>query len=263
MKKQFKFLFYFSIFSSFYSVQNSKVFAQDEFDFDEDEGEETFGNEIDKALDENPNSEQPNSEEDVNIGYDLGNQKPKGTKTNSQKTSKKIPREQLAILRGLYSELGIGPVLPFSPGKLAPGSPLNGDFILGTGSNFHLALGVDFQKNIGIKFVGGGIQLPGESQGPNKEFVRDFSGSYFGGLLTLSLPIKSRSVFGLHIGGGILKEEHLIEKEISNFMLMGQLRYDYYVHVRHFSIGVGANLLKPSNPSRMFLSVTPNLKYTF
>ena len=38
---------------------------------------------------------------------------------------------------------------------------------------------------------------------------------------------------------------------------------EYYVHVRHFSVGIDLTALAPLSPTRVFVALTPRLKYTF
>ena len=57
--------------------------------------------------------------------------------------------------------------------------------------------------------------------------------------------------------------DNLVEKQQSGFGILLGGGLEYYVLMRHFSVGLDLNLNAPVQPFRLFLSIGPTIKYTF
>ena len=131
----------------------------------------------------------------------------------------------------------------------------------GIGTMLQLEVGYDIAPVVAVEALGG-VSLV---NGTRKDRVRDL-GIMFGGLaLRLSPAIdpdnRLRAVFAL--GGGYASADDAVEKPQNGPAVFFNAGIEYYVHVRHFSIGLDISVLAPVSPLRLLVGAGPQVKYTF
>jgi hypothetical protein len=185
-------------------------------------------------------------------------------KSDAPKAQAETPAPLAAIVRGLYVEARLGGGYMVAEQKI----PKNDKYYpelsgkperLGPGTMMHLALGVDLLDAVALQAVGGSTLV----SSTRKTRVRDL-GLVFGGAgLRFSLPMSERLRFVVAAAGVYVQSDNGVEKAETGAGAFGNLGLEYFVHVRHFSIGLDASVLAPFSPARVFVGLGPQIKYTF
>lgn len=168
-----------------------------------------------------------------------------------------------SIVRGLYFEARVGggaavmsadvpedPIFPQLTGQSEE---------LGTGAQIGLHLGYDVSDAVAIELVSGAAFISGR----RSDRVRDV-GLFFGGP-GLRFGFEADRRLRVTTGGAavFVRSDNAVDPVESGFGVLLGGGLEYFVHVRHFSVGVDLSVLAPFSPSRVFVGITPRLKYTF
>ena len=169
-----------------------------------------------------------------------------------------------AVVRGLFVEGRVGGGYMVKNTELVvdrtryPEAPANEP--LGLGTTVQMALGYDLTDAIALQGFGGATLVSAWSA---REPVRDL-GLVFGGVgVRGAFPMSDR----LHVTGaagiGYVSARNEVESPESGGVACVDLGVEYFVHVRHFSVGLLVSGLVPFSPMRAFIGLAPTLKYTF
>jgi hypothetical protein len=169
-----------------------------------------------------------------------------------------------AIVRGLYVEGRVGGGYMVKNAALTvdrntyPDAPANEP--LGPGSTVQMAVGFDLTDFLAVQAVGGAFMV---SDTTTLEPVRDL-GMVFGGAgVRGGTGLSDR----LHVNGSAaiayVSTDNQVEKTDAGMAVLVGAGVEYYVHVRHFSVGLELSAFVPLSPMRAFVGVAPQIKYTF
>jgi hypothetical protein len=171
-----------------------------------------------------------------------------------------------AIVRGLYVEARLGGGLMLKSASLAdsvinehrlsPGASED----LGSGAFVHLTLGYDLNDFFAVQ-ASGGVTLVAGTRG--QEPVRDLSMAFVGMGARLAFKLAERLHVLASMGVVYLSADNAIESPKTGVAVLAGSGIEYYVHVRHFSVGIDVSVLAPLSPLRLFVGVGPTIKYTF
>ena len=170
-----------------------------------------------------------------------------------------------AIVRGLFVEARVGGGYMVQNGTIPAGDPyapqLAGETEgLGGGALVHLALGYDITELFSLQAVGG---MTLASSRRRKLWVRDLALSFGGAAVRLAFDLGDRLDLLISGGGGYAMADNGVDAPQKGPVAFGGLGVEYYTHVRHFSLGLELAVLAPLSPKRLFVSLAPQLKYTF
>ncbi len=173
------------------------------------------------------------------------------------------PAALQSIVRGLYLEARVGggygvvsadipedPVFPLLEGESEQ---------LGGGSQFGFHLGYDVTESLSLELVTGATFISGR----RTDRVRDL-GLLYGGLgARLSFELDRRLNFNVAGAATFIQADNGVDDAESGAGVLAGVGLEYFVHVRHFSVGIDLSALAPFSPARVFVALTPRLKYTF
>jgi hypothetical protein len=168
-----------------------------------------------------------------------------------------------AIVRGLYLEGRIGGgYMLVSADVSAAQQQLYGvrSEDLGPGAMVQLAVGYDLTQMIAVQAVAGASLISGTRR---REPVRDLSLAFGGAGVRLAFDLTERIDLLAAVAVAFVNAANSVEDSKNGVGVLGEVGLEYYVHIRHFSVGIDLSLLAPVGPVRMFLAVSPTLKYTF
>jgi hypothetical protein len=130
---------------------------------------------------------------------------------------------------------------------------------MGAGTEIDFALGYEVADTLGLQLVGGMAAISGRRQ----DWVRGLSVGYGGAGLRLSMPMGDRLNLVVAPSFVYCWQSLAVEKPTVGVGAMASVGFEYYVHVRHFSLGADLNVLVPMNPVRAFVGIVPHIRYTF
>ena len=130
---------------------------------------------------------------------------------------------------------------------------------LGPGGVLELAIGMDVTDVVTIEAFAGGAFVAGT----RNDLVRDRALLYGGAGARLSFALDDRVYVTVSPGLCYVDVDNAVEKPLSGLGVHVAMGVEYYVHVRHFSLGVDLSALAPTSPFRLFVAILPHLKYTF
>jgi hypothetical protein len=169
-----------------------------------------------------------------------------------------------AIVRGFYIETQVGGGYTVAQAKVDQATSFNPQIAgkdegLGPGSTVLMAMGYDIADSFALEIVGGATMI----SSVRSNYVRDMMLTFVGVGARLAFALSDRTNF-LVTGAGIYAkaDNGFPPSQISTGGLFG-LGLEYYVHVRHFSIGLEVTTIAPVTPLRVFVALSPTLKYTF
>lgn len=164
-----------------------------------------------------------------------------------------------AIVRGLYVQVNVGGGYAVTSAAIDTG-PLEGvSEALGAGSMIGFSLGYDATSGLAIQAVGGAAMVSGR----RTDRVRDVSLLYGGAGAKLAFPLEDRLHLNVAVAGVFVQASDGVAEPEGGAGILAGVGLEYFVHVRHFSLGIEAQVLAPFSPSRTFVALTPQLKYTF
>lgn len=172
------------------------------------------------------------------------------------------PETVKAVVRGLFVDARVGggymvvnrDVEPTDDYPLASGSEG-----LGGGSTIQIGIGFDLNDMIALQALGGAVL----ASGSRDDLVRDLSILFAGGGARVSFALRQRLNMVASLGLGYGFADNAVEEPEAGVAVFGGLGVEYYVHVRHFSVGVELSGIAPISPMRVFVAITPSIKYTF
>jgi hypothetical protein len=172
------------------------------------------------------------------------------------------PETIKAIVRGLYVGASVGGGYMVLNDDVEPTTAYpqaSGSEGLGGGSTIRVAIGYDLTDVIALQALGGVIL----ASGSRDDLVRDLSILLGGAGVRLSFDIRHRLNMVASVGVGYASADNAVEEPETGVAAFGGFGIEYYVHVRHFSVGVDLSVFAPISPMRVFVAVTPQIKYTF
>ena len=170
-----------------------------------------------------------------------------------------------AIVRGLFVEARVGGGYMITGAELSSEIrleyPQAGDSEdLGGGALVHLAAGYDITDALALQAVGGATLVSGGGEGG---LVRDLSMVFGGAGLRLAFNLTKRLHALAEANVTYVNASNSIEGSSSGVGLLAGAGLEYYVHVRHFSLGIDLSVFAPFDPFRLFVGIAPTVKYTF
>lgn len=167
-----------------------------------------------------------------------------------------------AVVRGLFIEtrVGGGYAVVDADVPADPAFPeLDGSEGLGSSMLMGMSLGYDVNESFAVEVLAGASLV----SGTRRDRVRDLALFYGGVGLRGAFSVSERTSVTLGAGGGFVRADNAVEAVESGPALLGTFGVEYFAHVRHFSVGLDANVLAALAPSRVIVGLTPKLKYTF
>ena len=197
------------------------------------------------------------------VKADVGDELDAGSKTSATASTSASAPDLEEIVRGVYVEMrgGIGyTVLSQKIGTEAAYPQLQGVAEgLGTGAAIDMALGYEFTDFIAAQLLGGMSLL----NGTRSDRVRGVSVVYGGLGLRLQIPLRERVHLIVAPGVTYSKSDNAVDPASTGLGIIASVGFEYYVHVRHFSLGVDLTAVVPTAPVRGYVGVMPHVKYTF
>lgn len=167
-----------------------------------------------------------------------------------------------AVVRGLFLEMRVGGGYAVVDADV-PSDPafpdLEGSEGLGSSMLMGMSLGYDVHEAFAVEVLAGASLVSGTRQ----DRVRDLALFYGGVGLRGAFELTERTRIAIGAGGGFVRADNAVEAVESGPALLGTFGLEYFAHVRHFSLGLDANVLAALSPSRVVVGLTPKLKYTF
>jgi opacity protein-like surface antigen len=192
-----------------------------------------------------------------------------GPTTNPQVQARQ-PRqvEQISsIERGLYIEAKATGGYTVSDQKISQEAAVNSAFPgaagtseqLGGTAGLQLNVGYDLTNNIAVQAVLGELFASGR----RSDVVRDIAVGYGGLQGRVAIDLTERLDVLFSGGVAFASQSNQVEKAQTGAAVLGGVGIEYYVHVRHFSVGLELSALAPLSPTRVFVGLSPMIKYTF
>lgn len=173
------------------------------------------------------------------------------------------PRQSInPILRGFYVETRVGGGYTVAQPTVEPTDAypqLSGSEGYGGGVLLQLAVGYDITDFLAFEAIGGGALLAGTRSDRVRDLGLYFGGAGLRGVYDLSKRLK---VIG-GLAGAYATANNGVEAPESGPMLLASGGVEYFVHVRHFSVGLSAMAALPLSPLRAIIGLAPQIKYTF
>lgn len=172
------------------------------------------------------------------------------------------PAPLAAVVRGAY--LGVrmsgGYMVLGANIKNPPNANISGKEKYGVGTMLQFELGYDLTPTVALELLGGQSFV----SGTRSDWVRDLSVTYGGLGVRLAPSLKGERLRFVVMGGvGYASANNAVEKAEAGVAAFANFGLEYYVHVRHFSVGIDASVMAPLQPLRMLVTVGPQLKYSF
>jgi len=175
-----------------------------------------------------------------------------------------------SVVRGLYADARVGGGYVIKDANVDPDPVypnMKGSEALGAGSMLVVGVGYDLSDSIALEALGGSVLAAGN----RGEKVRDLVFVFAAAGARLAFEIKPRLNFSISAGVGYVSADDGVAASRAGVAALLGAGIEYYVHVRHFSVGL--DLLIPAfftksaatgeQQSRILVAVTPRLKYTF
>ncbi|MEM6531885.1 MAG: adventurous gliding motility protein CglE [Myxococcota bacterium] len=173
------------------------------------------------------------------------------------------PAELLSIVRGFYIEARVGGGSAVTSGDIPedPNFPLlNGQSEnLGAGAQMGFHVGYDINDLLAVELVTGAAFVSGR----RTDRVRDVGMFYGGPGVRLGFELERRLNFTVAGAATFVRADNGVDSPDSGPGVLIGTGLEYFVHVRHFSIGLDLSVLAPFSPARVFVALSPRLKYTF
>lgn len=173
---------------------------------------------------------------------------------------------EAAVARGFYIEAKLNggymisdaSVSASAAGTVAPQAAGQSEK-LGGGFGMQLNVGYDITDHVALELVGGQLFASGR----RNDVVRDVGIAYGGLAARVGIDLTERLDLVLSAGAAYAGARNGVEKADTGIAILGAAGIEYYVHVRHFSVGLMVSAIAPVDPSRVFIGLSPQIKYTF
>jgi hypothetical protein len=185
----------------------------------------------------------------------------------SASSSKAIAAPLQAVVHGPYVEMRIGVgygVVSADIGTTSPDFPTlsaSASESLGWATLVDAAAGLEISDMFAVQLVGG-MNAFGSRR---NDRVRAVGLAYIGAGPRINLPTSER--FGFVVspslayasaGDGVLGEGNK-----TSLAFLVSLGFEYFVHVRHVSVGLDLTGTLPFSPARLMIGLAPHIRYTF
>ncbi|MBC7792540.1 MAG: adventurous gliding motility protein CglE [Clostridia bacterium] len=173
---------------------------------------------------------------------------------------------EAAVVRGFYIEAKVNGgymitdanVSSRAAGTVAPQAAGQSEK-LGGAAGMQLNVGYDITDHVAFELLGGQLFATGR----RNDVVRDVGIAYGGIGARVGLDLTDRLDLILSVGAAYAGARNGVEKADTGLAILGGAGIEYYVHVRHFSVGLQISAIAPVDPSRVFVGLSPQIKYTF
>jgi len=122
-----------------------------------------------------------------------------------------------------------------------------------------VTVGYDINERIAAELITGGTMV----SGGRGNWVRDTAYLMMGGGVRLSIPMSDRLNLTAAPAVSYFRLTNQVEPTDSACGAILRGGFEYYAHIRHFSVGAELVLMMPVAPIRLFVAITPTIKYTF
>jgi hypothetical protein len=129
----------------------------------------------------------------------------------------------------------------------------------GAGTQIDFALGYEVTDDLALQLVGGMAMISGQRQ----DWVRGLSLGYGGAGVRLSMPLRDRLNLVIAPSFVYCYQSLAVDAATKGAGVMASVGFEYFVHVRHFSLGADINGLVALTPMRAFVGFVPHIRYTF
>jgi hypothetical protein len=156
---------------------------------------------------------------------------------------------------------GAGYALHGAPLPPDPSFPQLGgvDESLGQSAFANLSLGYELSHWVALQGLLGGEAISGRRD----DRVRGLGLAYGGLGLRFAAQVASRWQVSLAPHILLARASTAVEAPQVGLGLLASVGADYFVHVRHFSVGVDLQALVPLKPLRATVGLAPHVRYTF
>jgi len=212
--------------------------------------------------------------------------KSKGGKDAGKEAAVAAPVSLEAAVRGLFVETRVGGGYMAVNDKAVPDQynrSVSGNEQLGAGMLVQFGIGYEINGTFGLQAMAG--LTTAASRGGNK--VRDLSLGYGGAAVRFAASIGERVDFTVALGGGFGRADSGVtqpavtvtvtdaasgatrdvtfaaERPQDGPLALANFGIEYFVHVRHFAVGIDLSVMAPVAPLRVFVGLAPHIKYTF
>ena len=166
-------------------------------------------------------------------------------------------------VHGLYTEAhaGLGYAVKDAPIPATANFPTLGGSpeMLGSSTWVDVAIGYEALDNVALQLSGG---LHGVN-GRRSDRVRGLALAYGGLGVRLGLPLATRLLVTLVPQVLLVRADSQADPAHIGLGGMLGLGIDYFVHVRHISVGIDLNGMLALDPTRILVGVAPHVRYTF
>ena len=172
-----------------------------------------------------------------------------------------------AVVRGPYVEMRIGVgygVVSADVGTTSPDFPTlsaSASESLGWATLVDAAAGIEISDMFAVQLVGG-MNAIGSRR---NDRVRSVGLAYIGAGPRINLPTSERFQFVISpslayasAGDGVLGEGNK-----TSLAFLASLGFEYFVHVRHVSVGLDLTGTLPFSPARLMIGLAPHIRYAF
>lgn len=131
---------------------------------------------------------------------------------------------------------------------------------LGAGTQLEVGLGYDISERIALELLLGGAFI----SGTRSDIVIDLSVVYAALGVRIGIPLAERLDLSILPAAGYAISDTSLEQQSGPYARLG-VGIEYFVHLRHFSLGIELAATAPNltQLSRLFIGVSPHVKYTF
>lgn len=172
-----------------------------------------------------------------------------------------------AVVHGPYAEMRFGVgygLLSANVGTYSSVYPTlspSASEALGWSTLVDIAVGLDISRNLAVQLVGGMNAIGGR----RNDRVRSLAVGYVGGGPRFNIPTSDRFQFVISpslvyasVGSGVEGEANK-----ASLGLVVSLGFEYFVHVRHISVGLDLTDTTLFSPARSVMGLAPHIRYAF
>jgi len=172
------------------------------------------------------------------------------------------PEKKMAIVRGLF--VGAKLTGGYMVADRDVGNPTNPSISkssekMGLGGGITMAMGYDISESIAVQALAGALNVAGR----RADRPRDLAFFHLGIGARVAFGLSERLDAIVEPGALYVWRDNGVKSPRGGFGASLNAGVEYYVHVRHFSVGIMLSAFAPVEPFRLYLGITPTLKYTF
>lgn len=129
----------------------------------------------------------------------------------------------------------------------------------GSGPAVDFALGYEVADTVALQLIGG-MTFSG---GRRTDRVRGLAITYGGAGIRLAIPMSERLNLVIAPNIAYASSSTAVEAAMDGLMVVLNGGFEYYVHVRHISVGADLSVQAPFDPLRIFVGILPYIRYAF